>query len=337
MNRGGDSMIKNRKVFTKLLLMITPLVITLVLICIYYSYRQIKIQSDAQEVYFEKLYQASIATTNAASYFYEASLNEFHMYYDNELSDNQKSEILSQYHNNAQRTLDELEKAIAIAEQDENLYNLYTTRSLYEMIHGTTEGDDPEGYLEIGTTIKGAQLAFLEKFDEWQKAYDFEASSGNFIIKRDRFSEARERLNMIVKIFKIYADYETLQIKEEVRQNILFSTLLTIGITMLVAFFSYLVALYFRRNIKKVTNDMLQLSNNDLSFSPHIQNGKDELAMLSKASNSLFCSLRDITSKLKSTSDKLLESSVEMSRREAELFNKYKDHYGYAFFIGRKV
>lgn len=309
-------MIKNRKITTKLLLMLMPLIMTLIVGVIYYNNRQHEIFNETRDLFYNSLNKAQSAILNADRDYYQAVSAEVKSY---GLSGDELSPYIEDYQVNIKQMLDRVEISAEIAKIYDQFYNKHTTRSLFIAIHGSEYTDDPDGFLEGNLTFHETEVKFKKEIEEWRNSYNPETGEGSFEEKQVLFESARENLNTLTDLFDLFGEYESLLMKEEIDESITASIYIIAAVLFIVVILAFYIALYIRRYLIILAKDMKYLAENDLSFKPLHLKSKDELGILSGAVNNVLSSLKEITGTLKHTSDDLVDASVSMNNETQDV------------------
>ncbi len=318
-------MIKNRNITFKLLIMLAPLVITLAVFVAISGMEQIQIYEDTELIFNERLYQIDNMILNADRDFYQAAVSERVLFYEwEELDQSGKDALTADIDENIQQTTDRFYGAIEIAKGDPLLYDSYTTRELFILVNGE-DADDPDGMLEKEQTIKQIEEAFTADFATWADSYDLTENTGDFAARLENFDTAREHLNSITDLLNLYSQYSGSQLQNEITDRVIMTIVIAAAVFILSLLLALYIALYFRKNIKHLNEDMVQLANNNLSITPTKLNSKDELGKLSKSENTLFYNFQKIIANLKGSSGDLSASSEVMNQSTAEMNSTIKN------------
>lgn len=306
-------MFKNLKVTFKLGIMLLPLIITIIAQVLYYSDRQIMIYEESKVIYYDWLYEASSLLLNSDRDFYQASLAETTFYYKSDISAEEAAILCLDYAENVDQTKERFEQAIAIMKADEQFYNGHTLRELYVLLEGSDASGDLSGAPSENLTIKELETQFMSDFAAWQKMYSMETQEGDFLKKQELFEQTREHINSVTDLLAKYSEYESTYLQDSIQEGINTSTMYILIIFAAALLISVMTALYLRNNISRITKDMTRLAENDLSFTPHQLNSRDELGALSKAVHTMYLSLKEILFRLKDSATELVDSSKTMT------------------------
>jgi methyl-accepting chemotaxis protein len=303
-------MIKNRKITTKLCFMLFPLIAIIIFQVFFNSRQQVRIYDKATEIYYNSLYEATSLLLNSDRDFYQANTSEITSRYRWGKSEDEAAALIADYEENVTQTDERFTQAIEIIKKNAAFYNDYSLEKLDNLIGSKSESVGAPNY---SMTPRDIDLAFQSDFDSWKGTYNPATNEGNFNNKQELFLTAREHLNSLTDLLARYSDFESIRLKDDIDSNIKFSTI-AIGIAFLFAvIIAVLVAIYMRKNIRRITKDMELLANYDLSFTPHKIKSKDELGLLMTAINKMYNSLKEIITDLRASSTDLISSFESMN------------------------
>ncbi len=305
-------MVKNTKVFTKLMLMIAPLIITLVVSVIYFSYRQIAIFKETEKIFNDYLYQAQGALLNADRDFYQALVAEIEYVKNTELTENEKKSQLKDFKDNLQQVYDRVIATKELVQNDEKMYSEYTTQFLFTELYGADEAD-PNGFLKGTQTFKDISQAFIKDLDIWENTYDLEKGTGDYNKQMSLFVSTREYINSMTDYLELYSYYKSDILQSEINMTIIV-TVAIIGVILAVAVvLALMIERYLRKNIIEITEKMEKLSEHDLTIEPVKLDSKDELGLLGQSVNLVLESLKGMVALLGQEAVKLLDASEVMT------------------------
>jgi methyl-accepting chemotaxis protein len=305
---------KNRKLIVKLLAMLLPLVAMLVFVVIYFSQKIISEYNASVDLFYDRIGVAQSEIINADRDFYQAFVAEQDLvwYYDT-LSDEDKAGYVTDYGDNLQQTIDRVNTAAALAQEDTAFYNTYTTASLYTDINGSG-ADDPDGFLNGTATYKDTMDAFNADLATWEAAYDPSTNTGDFAVKKELFGSTRDHLNTMTDLYTLYAEYQNKTMRETLSTEIRNVVIALCSIFAVVLILVIYVAMYLRNNISKVSQNIYELGHSNLAFEPTKLHSKDEIGVLAHNIRRLLKSLREIILTLTDSSEELLRASDHLSK-----------------------
>jgi methyl-accepting chemotaxis protein len=305
---------KNRKLVVKLLAMLLPLVAMLIFVIVYFSQKIIAEYNASVDLFYNRIGVAESEIINADRDFYQTFVAEQDLvwYYDT-LSQEDKDSYLSDYDDNLQQTIDRVNAAAALAQEDSTFYNTYTTASLYTAINGAG-ANDPDGFLNGTTTYKDTMNAFNSDLNTWKAAYDPHTNTGDFAAKKELFGTTRDHLNTMTDLYTLYAEYQNASMRQTLSDQIRNVVIVLSVIFVLVMVLVMYVATYLRRNISIVSHNMYELGHSNLAFEPTTLRSKDEIGVLAHNTRKLLHSLRDIITTLTESSEELLRASDRLNK-----------------------
>ncbi len=312
-------MIKKLPLFTKLLLMILPLMLTVIISLIYFSLRQTTVYRDTEVIFNQHLYAAQSSLLNADRDMYQALVDEMELVYHPDLDETQRAYYINDFHENINQTNERITLAMDIIRESGDIYNSLTTRDLFIAIHGADETNDPSGFLNGTDTLEQIESNFQRDFAAWQDAYRPETGAGDFAAGQEIFGVAREYINSMTDILDLYSVYESNVLLDSIQNSVMVTAAIIIAVILAVMILALLIARYLRSNILLITDNMVKLSNNDLRFEPLALDSKDELGTLSAAVNRVRESLLNIVQTLHKAAEELQHStqSVDVVIRDS--------------------
>lgn len=288
------SFLFNRKVGTKLWLMILPAIIVLFATPIVMGIIMNNINNNAKKAYYDEICINSNLILNADRDLYQAAVSEMSLVLNHDnLTEEAKAKLYADYLENSGQVKEQMETAFTNLEN--NKYLMHSIKNV-----------------DTGLTFIGMRENFRSDFKYWEQAYHPETGEGNLEKHNAAFASAREELNLMTVTLEEYGTYTTNKINKSANTIILFMIIIYYGIFLFVVAMAILIIRYLRKNITRLTLDMNALANNDLSFEPQKINSKDELGKLTNSASILIFSLRDIVKKLSESSEQLSKSTYEM-------------------------
>ena len=294
-------MIKNLKVSKKLWIIILPIMLILIALLIFFNYTANLIQNKLQKALYDELYQSSTILLSADRDFYQASVAEQELFFDEKnLSDEKKEELIATFKENVGQTKERVKQAIDNIVENKVIYNQVT--------------DDTSG-----KNMEQLYADFQEDMKKWEDAYNIETKEGDRSLKSAAFEDARNELDLMTQLFEKYSENEVQTIRNSVGKTIIaiivITTIIMVGIFLL----SLLVVRYLAKSITQITENMNQLSNNNLGFKPYHIKSKDELGVLSSAVQKVVQSLSEMVGVMKGASKELNSSANVMKTNSEEV------------------
>ncbi len=286
--------LQNRKVATKLWVMISPAILALIIFCIQSGYQQNKILEESKDTFYDVVAMTSSLILNADRDFYHAALVEKEVILSRDsISEEKLIELISVFDEKAALVLDDMNMA----------YKGLTNKPalLKEFKHP-----------EVGLSFIEIYDNFSIHFASWRAAYNLETGIGDLERRNAEFNKTRQDLKYMNELLDAYGIHITSQIRAYVQKNIWLLSIIICGVTIYISYLSICIIRYLKKNIRNLTTDMNSLSINDLTFTPHTVDSKDELGTLSTAVISMIHSLKDVCEKLGTAAAKLASASLEM-------------------------
>lgn len=310
-------MIKNSKISTKLLLMVVPAIIVMLgLVVVLYKTTYMTYDAS-KDIYYDSLYITEYHLLNADRDYYQAELAKNRAIDAKEEGNTADYEsFLADYNANLEEVRLHLSGAESNLKKDQDLYSGYTSNSLIADL-------DQKGITldeELDRTITESDLTFqqlLENFDknftDWYSVYDLANGTGDYELSNTKFSEARADLKIMQDLLIGYSELSSHDLEKSLNVKVICIIIIVlISIVLITALAIYLLV-YIRKGILTITEDMNILAKKDLSSQFSIVDSKDEFGLLSVASNKVLLALREIVSKLNSTTEVLNNSTDKMN------------------------
>ncbi|MGB4659141.1 MAG: methyl-accepting chemotaxis protein [Mobilitalea sp.] len=288
------SFLRNRKVATKLWILVIPAVVLSIFLLLQMSAQASSIRKVAKETYYDVVYVNTALILNADRDFYQAELAKKELILTGDENNEAAKEALAATYE---------ENYLQVKERmDEAMLNLQKYPDLYlDFKHQATQ-----------VTISELNAKFQDSFNEWVDSYDPMGEVGDRAAQELLFTQAREGLNVITEILDEYSAQADLDIKASIDKTIITSSAIIILVLVLIILFVIYIIRYLQNNIRKIIVDMNALADNDLSFNPHDANSQDELGKLTGSISTLIGSLRGVIKQLIQSSDHLADSSKAM-------------------------
>ena len=297
------NLIRNRKIATKLWLMILPIFVALLYILFQFSYQMNQLNKQAEVTYHDTLYINSTLLLKADRDFYKATLAERTLVEAGESIDQSKKDrYIKDYNDNCASINSNIETVMQNIKSNTELYS--------EFKHSKKQ-----------LTMSHLYEQFTNQFKEWQAAYDPSTGKGFIVAKNAMFEGIRDEIKTMSEILDEYSIKSQTDMEKHIKASIREIELLFAIASVLMGAFSLYLVNFIRSNIKALTSNMNSLAANDLSITPHHMNSKDELGTLSQSVTYLIHSLRDITTNILSTSSSLSNSSESMKLTSNEVTN----------------
>ena len=281
-------MYKKMKVSQKFGIILVPMMAMLFILLFLYAYGTTNIEKMTTKQLYSELYTSTDAMINADRDLYQAYSAELeYVYHYDSLTDEERAGLISGYQENVQQTKDRIKQAVE---------NIMQNDTLYAQMKDET----------LGMTIEELYADFQDKMQAWESSYDMESGSGDYAVKKAAFEAARDPIDLMSQIIEAYAVQNLKDMHDGIRNVMISVVAVVILIITVLSILSAFIIKYLTKSITKVTDNMNQLSNNDLSFEPYEIANTDELGVLSHSVKKLTSSLSDMTLLMKKNSDRII-------------------------------
>ena len=281
---------RKHSIQSKILLMILPIQAILLITVIFFAVKQMGVQNDAKELYYDKLYRINSTLTSVENDFSQASYLESQVYYGD---GSNKTALVTQYTEKVNSILASIDEITAYASSDKYLYEEYTL----------------EGSSDTFYTILSE---FTLSFSRWQKTYNPETGMGNFEQKAGTFEKTIASIDTIKEIVSTYTEEERADMESSTLVTLIITIIVILALLVALTIYALKNAFYITRNIKRATSLMNQLATKDLSTDIKTLDTGDEIAILSNSAKTVQDSFREIISVLNTSSEQLTLSSENM-------------------------
>ncbi|MCR4762576.1 MAG: hypothetical protein K5696_03525 [Lachnospiraceae bacterium] len=242
---GGSKRTTGLNMRAMLLILVVPLIAALIVSIAFFSSELKHVEEDDESLYMETLYQVSTTLINADRDFYQAMLaaTEYTMYTGSKYDANSLAQMLSDYKENKQQTIDNVNAASAIAQQNPDLFT------------GTKSPS--------GLTYQELSDKFAASFDNWSNSYDIDEHQGSFSTFIACFQSTRSYLSDMTDITEEWAKYEVNKKSAELTRTIFATGAVFCVVALVLLVLSLVVANLISRSIKSVSESIGILSGGD--------------------------------------------------------------------------
>lgn len=296
-------MLSNLKVGKKLWLLILPAIVTLILFLLFFVYRSNQIGLESKTRLYDELYVSISLILNADRDYYQAAVAETELNLSRDTLDAENLASLTQdYNDNADQTLTRITDAMKAVSKNTELYTSFQ--------HETSK-----------TTLNMMESDFNKDFNTWRSSFDPSTNTGDLEAHNAAFSAARDNINLMGETLDAYGLYIADKIRSDTQKSIRVAFLIIILIVLFITIFSIIIVSYLKKSILMATNQMLTLSEKDLTvqLAPSSLAAKDEFGSLSRSIQSLVTNLKAIISEMHNGSAELKESSSTMKVSSDEI------------------
>lgn len=291
---------KNLRISGKLLAMVLPLVILIVGILVVGIGLITNATARSKSLFYDQLYQANSTLINADRDFYQAYLSMMKVLaMRGSAAEGDNAERIADYNENIEQTKERVEAVDVIATEYPDLY----------------------AYSLNGMTLKSEYAEFQTNMALLENTYNISTGEGDMLSYNTVFEATRENISNMEDLIENYA-----VVAEEQLQSSISAALVSIciGAVILIAIIGVLcikIMIYIRTNIIYVTDSISRIADKNLTVPVKVIEGKDEIAQLSHAAQTLQQQLLSMISTLLNSSEKLSESSNLMANDTKESAN----------------
>ncbi len=294
------SIVRNRKVSTKLFIIVVAAFIVTVINVVQLGIQTNKVSRLSEDTYYQQVYLNTRGIMSAERSLYQAALSlQAIGYSEDKLAKEEKEKLFKDYEFKA-------EKGLKLVNTTVDTLKAYP-------VFDTFKFSGPK------YTIYELNNAFQSSYQDWVNSYNPMTGEGDFITQQENYKYMIDNLNYMSDILEEYSTYVTTEIrmdmKTELFKTILISAVISIGIIVLSSY----IVIYLKNSIKYVTSDMDQIAKKNLTFVPHSIPSKDELGALSKSVHSVINSLKNILLQVTESTKLLSKSSMNMKAHSREV------------------
>ena len=293
----------NVSVRGKLLLISIPLSLALIVSVVFMAIEINSTQKKVSNVYYDTLYTVNSNLVNADRDFYQ-SMKGAMQYYDfangftaapPDFAASQLPGAFDDYDSNKHQVYDNVNAAIEAAKTNNDLFNNVLSAE--------------------GTTFADEASTFDANMAAWESAYDLKSNSGDWEAFHGNFSITRNSLNNMQEITEAWAEAENAALIKEIRIKVIAISVIFAILIVVLAALVVLIINGIRTGIMKVTTDLDELANGNLTiaFPDDSKIGKDEIGQITKSAKTLSLKLRDVMTQSHAMSDEVTGTSTELA------------------------
>ena len=295
--------LNNVSVRAKLLIISVPLAVALIISVVFMGTELSSTESQMTAVYYDTLYQVNSNLLNADRDFYQAmeaamQYYDFSKGYTEAPADFAQSMLpgnLADFADNRQQVYDRVTAAEEIACKDADLYN-------------NTKTEDGRSYYDV-------MVAWRDAMNVWESSYDLESNTGDWEAFHSRFSEARDGLNDLQEITESWASAKHDALTKALQAKVVSVVVVFAILILVLATIAVAVIRGIRIGIKKVTDDLDELANGNLTleYPADREIGRDEIGQITKSAKCLTEKLNEVLGKTRQMSDELTTAGSELA------------------------
>lgn len=281
----------------KLLLMVLPLMILLIVVTAVCIGLISNSTAKSKSLFYDQLYQANSTLINADRDFYQGYLAMMKVVAARDsMTEDKKAERIADYDENIEQTKERVGDVDSIASQYSDLYT----------------------YSLNGMTLDSEYKEFQKNMSLLENSYNLSTNEGDMVSYNTLFEATRDNISNMEDLIEEYA-----VVAEKKLQSTISITLASICIgvvicIVLIALLSIRIMIYIRVNIINVTDSISRIADKDLTVSVKVIEGKDEIARLSHAAQTLQ---QEFLSMMRT----LLNSSGDLSAASSLMANDTKE------------
>ncbi len=271
-----------KKIFAKanlsfmvaLQMLVLPAIICLVISVFLLGSEMNSTYNDAENMYYETLYQINNKLVNADRDFYQAMLAA-QQYMSVAMSDGQLppeemdrlfKERVEVYNENLEQTLERVGASNEIAASIPYLYT---------------------GIQIDGKTYKDYADEFQSKYDQWLACYDFKTQEGDITAFNDLFEQTRDSISNMTDIVEQWSEEEELAARAAIRAKIIRISVIFGIIVILVYALVLVTAKSLSDGIKRIHGAIDNMSNGDFVTHLEVESPVKEFNGIAQASENM--------------------------------------------------
>lgn len=305
-------MFKNISVGKKLMIMGAPAAIALIAIAIVATLLIKSTYSETSQVLYDELYVANDLLVSSDRDYYQSLTAEMSIMREKDVAPDDLIETFqADLEENYQQAIDRTTAAMEAVEANTELYNQLTSKDLFIAVNGET-ADDPDGLLEKEKTFYELGNEFVSEIKTWKTMYDPLTGEGDFVSQLELFDSTRSLLDDMEGILALYAEYDIQKTDQEINTILLIMGLVVVIVVAIIIILMFNMGIYFKKSIKTSTDSLVSLENKDFVTEPSLVKSRDEIGTLSKATHTLYLTLKSILGTINKTTMELSEASNNM-------------------------
>lgn len=291
---------KNLRISGKLLAMVLPLVILVVGVLAAGMVLLTNATAKSKSLFYDQLYEANSTLINADRDFYQAYLSMMKVIaMRGSAAEGDNAGRIADYNENIDQTKERVGTVDAIA----------------------ANYPDLSEYSFNGMTLKSQYEEFQKNMSLLEGSYNISTGEGDMLSYNTIFEATRENISNMEDLIEDYA-----VVAEEKLQSTISAALTSICIgavicIVLIGLLCIKIMIYIRVNIIHVTESISRIADKDLTVPVKVIAGKDEIAQLSRAAQTLQQQFLTMISTLLNSSGELSASSNLMANDTKESAN----------------
>ncbi len=281
-------MFKNSSIRLKLILMVAPLGAVAIAAVFYLSMTATNLTDRSHDLYYNQLYQVNSTLLNADRDLYQAYTAQLlHQLYAQYMTADQAQSYLDDYNDNAGQVKDRVGQVKDMVKQYPELWT----------------------YNYEGATIEKNMASFETAYSQWLAAYNPATGEGDVQVQEQYFNETRDAISSMQDIMEVYAVEQDKVNTAYQSQSLTTAVVVVLALVVLMGLFSVYLINYFRKNLERITKEIIVVGNKDLTGTIQKMDGKDEIATLSQTAEGLQSNLIDVVGQIDGSSEEVAEQS----------------------------
>jgi methyl-accepting chemotaxis protein len=294
------SIIRNRKVSTKLFIIVLAAFIVTVVNVIQLGVQTNKVSVLSEDTYYHQVYRNTRGIMSAERSLYQAALSlQAIGYGEDKLGEEEKKKLFNEYEFKSEKGLELVNKTM-------------DTLKAYAAFD-TFQFSGPK------YTIYELNNMFQSSYQDWKNSYNPMTGEGDMMTQQENYKYMIDNLNYMSDILEEYSTQVTSKIRKDMKVDLLKTILISTAISVGIIILSIYIVTYLRKSIEHVTADMEQIAKKNLTFLPHRIHSKDELGALSESVDSVINSLKTILQEVIHSTKLLSKSSKNMKMHSGEV------------------
>ena len=283
---------KNLRIRAKLLAMSLPLEILVVVILAVAIVLVTNATSRSKSLFYDQLYQANSTLISADRDFYQAYLSMMKVVALRGIAtDDDNVSRIADYDENIEQTKERVETVDGIVAQYPDLY----------------------AYSLNGMTIESEYAEFQKNMSLLENSYDISTGEGDMVSYNTIFEATRENISNMEDLIEDYAVVSEKELQSSISAALASVCIVAVICIALIVVLCISIMRYIRINIVNVTDSISRIADKDLTVPVKVIEGKDEIAQLSRAAQTLQQQLLTVMSTLLNSSGELSASSNLMA------------------------
>ena len=311
-----------RKLFAKanlsfmvaLQMLVLPVVVCLIISVIILGVRMNSTYSEAENLYYDKLYQVNSKLVNADRDLYQA-MNAAQQYISISTSDGNLppdvmealfAQKLADYNENLDQTLERINDTKSIAMTEETLYT---------------------GTLLDGKSFKDNAEAFDTNYNIWLNSYNIQTAEGDLTAFNEDFETARDGISNMTDIVENWAEQSEAAAKKAIAQKVTTVSIIFGVIVVLLYLLVIATAKAISDGVKRTAGAIDNMSQGDFVTHIEVSSPVKELRRIAASSENMRHNLQEALRKIIGSAQSVDEGAADASERISDSQRVTSDIY----------